>query len=52
MITGVLRKRLQRRNETVADITSSWGSEQNVIGPAFGIPYQYKFKVVKEVAGS
>src|SRR6201984_2742881 len=49
MITGVLRERLQRRNEAVADITSSWGSEQNVIGPALGIPYQYKFKAVKEV---
>jgi inner membrane protein len=49
MITGVLRDRLQRRNEAVADITSSWGSEQNVIGPVMGIPYQYKFKVVKEV---
>src|SRR6059058_806978 len=49
MITGVLRERLQRRNEAVADITSSWGGEQNVIGPVLGIPYQYKFKVVKEV---
>src|SRR5438094_10607857 len=49
MITGVLRERLQPRNEAVADITSSWGGEQNVIGPALGIPYQYKFKVVKEV---
>jgi inner membrane protein involved in colicin E2 resistance len=25
MITGVLRERLQWRNEAVADITSSWG---------------------------
>src|SRR5437764_13944442 len=49
MITGVLRERLQRRNEAVADITSSWGSEQNVIGPVLGIPYQYTVKVVKEV---
>src|SRR5215813_12504081 len=49
MITGVLKERLQRRNEAVADITSSWGSEQNVIGPVLGIPYQYKFKAVKEV---
>ena len=49
MITGVLRERLQRRNEAVADITSSWGSEQNVIGPVMGVSYQYKFKVVKEV---
>jgi inner membrane protein involved in colicin E2 resistance len=40
MITGVLNERLQRRNEAVADITSSWGKEQNVIGPMLGIPYQ------------
>src|SRR5206468_6168615 len=52
MITGVLRERLQRRNEAVADITSSWGSEQNLIGPVLGIPYQYKFKAVKEVAAA
>jgi inner membrane protein len=49
MITGVLRDRLSRRNEAVADITSSWGKEQNVIGPVLGIPYQYKFKAVKEM---
>src|SRR5436190_17986451 len=49
MITGVLRERLQRRNEAVADITSSWGREQNLIGPVLGIPYQYKFKAVKEM---
>lgn len=49
MITGVLKERLQRRNEAVADITSSWGREQNLIGPVLGIPYQYKFKTVKEV---
>src|SRR5919202_3892770 len=49
MITGVLSERLQRRNEAVTDITSSWGREQNVIGPVLGIPYQYRFKAVKEV---
>src|SRR5438128_5458941 len=49
MITGVLRDRLQRRNDAVADITSSWGREQNLIGPVLGIPYQYKFKAVKEM---
>src|ERR1700757_2543069 len=50
MITGVLSERLRRRNDAVADITSSWGREQNLIGPVLGIPYQYKFKTVKEVA--
>src|SRR5947207_3700711 len=51
MITGVLSDRLSRRNEAVADITSSWGKEQCVVGPVLGIPYQYHFKTVKEVAG-
>lgn len=49
MITGVLRERLERRNEAVANITSSWGREQNVIGPVLGVPYQYKFKTIKEI---
>jgi inner membrane protein len=49
MITGVLNERLARRNEAVTDITSSWGKEQNVIGPVLGIPFHYRFKTVKEV---
>ena len=40
-----------RRNEAVADITSSWGKEQNVIGPVLVIPYQYHFKTMKDVNG-
>ena len=48
MITGVLSDRLARRNEAVADITSSWGREQNVIGPVLGIPYAYRFRTMKE----
>jgi len=51
MITGVLSDRLSRRNEAVADITSSWGREQSVIGPVLGVPFQYKFKAVKETPG-
>ncbi len=47
MITGVLSDRLSRRNEAVADITASWGKEQNVIGPVLGIPYQYKFRLAE-----
>src|SRR5207237_7396015 len=48
MITGVLTDRLQRRNEAVSDITSSWGREQNVMGPVLGIPYIYRFRTLKE----
>src|SRR5438477_2647735 len=51
LITGVLSDRLSRRNAAVEDITSSWGKEQNVIGPVLGIPFQYKFKAVKETSG-
>jgi inner membrane protein len=51
MISGVLNDRLMRRNEAVTDITSSWGKEQNLVGPILGVPYQYKFKAVKEIAG-
>src|SRR5437868_15076855 len=49
MITGVLNERLMRRNEAVADITSSWGREQNIVGPVLMIPYQYHFKTTKEL---
>jgi len=48
MITGVLSERLQRRNEAVSEITSSWGKQQSVIGPVLGIPYQYRYKTIKE----
>jgi len=48
MITGVLSERLSRRGEAVLDITSSWGKEQNVIGPVLGIPFQYRFRTIKE----
>lgn len=48
MITGVLSDRLKRRNEAVADITSSWGGEQSVLGPVLGIPYTYRFRTMKE----
>ena len=51
MITGVLSDRLNRRNEAVADITSSWGKEQCIVGPVLMIPYQYRFKTIKEVPG-
>ena len=51
MITGVLNDRLMRRNEAVADITSSWGKEQSVVGPVLIIPYQYRFKTMKDVNG-
>src|SRR5438552_4698709 len=49
MIEGVLSDRLTRRNEAVSDITSSWGKEQNIIGPVLCVPYQFHGKVVRPV---
>src|SRR5207237_10650243 len=48
MITGVLADRLQRRNEAVADITSSWGKEQSVIGWVLIVTCQYRFNSVTD----
>jgi inner membrane protein len=44
MITGVLSDRLSRRNEAVADITSSWGREQSVVGPVLGTRFNTNSK--------
>jgi inner membrane protein len=49
MIEGVLNERLQRRNEAVEDITSSWGKDQNIIGPVLVVPYLYHGTVVRSV---
>jgi inner membrane protein len=48
MIQSVLHERLERRNEAVAEITSIWGREQNIIGPVLIVPYRYSFKSWKE----
>jgi inner membrane protein len=49
MIEGVLSDRLSRRNEAVADITASWGKEQNIIGPVLCVPYLSHGTVVRSV---
>jgi inner membrane protein len=48
MIRSVLRERLDRRNAAVADITSSWGRDQRIIGPVLILPYRYSIKSWKE----
>jgi inner membrane protein len=49
MIQGVLNDRLTRRNEAVEEITSSWGKEQNIIGPVLVVPYLHHGTVVRSV---
>ncbi len=48
MVRSVLQERLGRRNEAVADITSSWGREQKLVGPVLIVPYRHAVKVWKE----
>ena len=48
MIGFVLQERLGRRNEAVANITSSWGSDQTIIGPVLIVPYRYAVRTWKE----
>lgn len=48
MINSVLSERLGRRNNTVSEITSSWGASQTVVGPILQIPYQVRTKVLRE----
>ena len=48
MIKSTLTERLQRRNEAVAEITSSWGKEQVIVGPVVMVPYRYTYKTFKD----
>jgi inner membrane protein len=48
MVRSVLRERLERRNQAVTDITTSWGSDQRLVGPVLIVPYRYPVKSWKE----
>ncbi|MCX6998449.1 MAG: cell envelope integrity protein CreD [Kiritimatiellaeota bacterium] len=48
MIRSVLTERLARRQEALANITSSWGSDQVICGPVLIVPYKYRVKAWKE----
>lgn len=48
MIGSVLRERMTRRDQAVADITNGWGGAQDVIGPVLVVPYHYTMKTRKE----
>ncbi len=48
LIRSVLRERLQRRDEAVAGITSTWGGNQVLVGPVLVVPYRYTQKTLKD----
>jgi len=50
MIGSVLRERLQRRHEAVAEITGTWGRDQAVLGPVLVVPYRARHKIWREIS--
>ena len=48
MVKSVLTERQDSRNEAITNITSTWGTEQIIVGPVLIIPYKYPVKTRKE----
>lgn len=48
LVDSVIEERKHRRDEAVAEITSTWGSQQSIVGPILVIPYRYYFKTEKD----
>jgi inner membrane protein len=48
MVRSVLQERLQRRETAVKEITSTWGSEQVVLGPVLIVPFNQIQKTWKD----
>ncbi len=48
MIRSILSERLGRRNAAIEEMTTTWGREQNVVGPVLIVPYRYASKSWKE----
>jgi inner membrane protein len=47
LIRGVVAERARWRDQAVADITGTWGGEQEIFGPVLSVPYRYLAKVQK-----
>ncbi len=48
LVDSVIGERKQRRNEAVAEITSTWGSPQSIVGPMLIVPYRYYYLTEKD----
>jgi inner membrane protein len=48
MVRSVLQERLERRDAAVREITSTWGSEQVVMGPVLVVPFRIMQRGWKE----
>src|SRR5882724_480133 len=49
MVEGLLTDRLERRDQATHEITSTWGDDQQVIGPVLIVPYRYYYMEKKQV---
>jgi inner membrane protein len=49
LVDGLLTERLARRDQATQEITSTWGDDQQVIGPVLIVPYRYYYTEKKEV---
>jgi inner membrane protein len=49
LVEGLLSERLQRRDQATQEITSTWGDNQQVLGPVLIVPYRYYYTEKKEV---
>ena len=49
LIEGLLTERLARRDQATQEITSTWGDDQQVVGPVLIVPYRYYYTEKKEV---
>ena len=48
MISNLIRERQGREHEAAVEVTSKWGNEQVLAGPALVIPYKYHLKEIGE----
>ena len=48
MISNLIRERQSREHEATMEVTSKWGSEQAMTGPALVIPYKYHWREIGE----
>jgi inner membrane protein len=48
MVRSVLTERLARRNDTIREITSTWGNAQDIFGPVLIVPYKYTERALKD----
>ena len=44
-VRGLVYERQHSRDEAVAEIASTWGGDQSVVGPVVVIPYKYVVQV-------